>query len=57
MSTATCWWSTAASRRGLSATGVGLDGSAGGGYSIFDLTRGGTVLASVAMDADITRIA
>jgi hypothetical protein len=38
------------------ATGVGLDGSAGGGYNVFDLARGGTVLASVAMDADITKL-
>jgi len=38
------------------ATGVGLDGSAGGGYNVFDLVRGGTVLASVAMDSDITRL-
>jgi hypothetical protein len=38
------------------ATGVGLDGSAGGAYNVFDLVRGGDVLASVAMDADITRI-
>ena len=39
------------------ATGVGLDGSAGGAYNVFDLTRGSDVLASVAMDADITRTA
>jgi hypothetical protein len=38
------------------ATGVGLDGSAGGAYNVFDLKRGSDVLASVAMDADITRI-
>ena len=38
------------------ATGVGLDGSSGGAYDVFDLKRGSDVLASVAMDADITRI-
>ena len=38
------------------AAGVGLDGSSGGGYDIYDLARGGTVLASVAVDADISKI-
>ena len=35
---------------------VGLDGSAGGAYDIYDLVRGSTVLASVAMDADILKV-
>ena len=38
------------------AAGVGLDGSSGGGYDIYDLARGGTVLASVAVDADISKL-
>jgi Ca2+-binding RTX toxin-like protein len=38
------------------AAAVGLDGSAGGDYNIHDLMRGSDVLASVAMDAEITRI-
>jgi Ca2+-binding RTX toxin-like protein len=38
------------------ASDVGLDGSAGGGHNVYDLVRSGTVLASVAMDADITKL-
>jgi hypothetical protein len=37
------------------ATAVGLDGSSGGAYTVYDLVRGTDVLASVAMDADITK--
>ena len=40
----------------LAHAGVNLDGSSGGAYDIYDLVRGSDVLASVAMDADITRI-
>ncbi|MCP4380104.1 MAG: hypothetical protein GY798_01530, partial [Hyphomicrobiales bacterium] len=35
-------------------TGVNLDGSSGGGFDTYNLTRGGSTLASVAVDADVT---
>ena len=38
------------------AANVGLDGTPGGGYNVYDLTRGSDVLALVAMDMDITKV-
>ncbi|MCP4304463.1 MAG: hypothetical protein GY788_06205, partial [bacterium] len=35
-------------------TGVNLDGSGGGGFDTYNLTRDGSTLASVAVDADVT---
>jgi hypothetical protein len=35
---------------------VGLDGASGGGYNVYDLVRGGSTLASIAIDTDITKI-
>ncbi|MFM8745690.1 MAG: hypothetical protein ACKOED_03365 [Aestuariivirga sp.] len=37
----------------LAASDVGLDGSAGGAYDLWNLTSGGTVAATLAIDADI----
>ena len=38
------------------AANVGLDGTPGGGYNIYNLTRGSETLSLVAMDMDITKI-
>ena len=40
----------------LAQAGVNLDGSAGGGYDLYDLVRGSDVLASVAVDTNIARL-
>jgi len=37
----------------LAASDVGLDGSAGGAYDLWTLNTGGTVAATLAIDADI----
>jgi Ca2+-binding RTX toxin-like protein len=37
----------------LAASDVGLDGNAGGAYDLWNLTSGGTVAATLAIDADI----
>src|SRR6185503_12732125 len=38
------------------ASNVGLDGTPGGGYNIYDLMRGSTALALVAIETDVTKL-